>query len=226
MRIAFFRDALKTIRTTSQTTLHSPVLECLSEALSTTPTLDLAPLETLVDARASDLSYPTFATLSSLATFAASLQAPLLETHASALATSPSIAPAANFAGEAIGLAVLLRGAPAHAASRLSYAPADLVRGAGGAAGEVLVRGRVAKEVFGAVAERARRSLAMAEDALGEVPCEARPAFWALALPRIYLQRLQRVDGDPFDEGLQRSMRFTYPLRLQMQLLARRVSGR
>jgi phytoene/squalene synthetase len=211
---------------TGSTQVRSPVVEALAEAQSSHPLLDLTALHTLVDARERDLAYPSFATLADLAAFAADTQGPPLRAHASALLAgeAPSaLADAAHFAGEAIGLAVLLRGVPAHAASRLSYAPADVARERGASPARLLSGGGAAAAVYGAVAQRARRALSLAEDAVVGLPRGVRPAFWGLSLPRIYLRRLAAVGNDPFDEKLQQGMRQTYPLRLQLSLLRRRV---
>lgn len=120
---------------------------------------------------------------------------------------------------------MLLRGAPAAAASRLSYAPAELVRASRAPPTALLGPGPAAAAVYGDVARRAARALRLAEDAAAELPAGVRPAFWGLALPRIYLPRLESAGHDPFDEELQRGMRQTYPLRLQLALLRRRLMG-
>lgn len=209
------------------------MIEALAEARCANPTMDMDVLHALVAARERDLVYPKFPTLTDLATFAADTQAPLIHAHASALLqpdaaadTRTDAAVAARFAGEAVGLAVLLRGAPAHAASRLSYAPADVVKERGAEPAALLAGGPGAAAVFGDVAKRATRALRMAEDAAAALPTGTRSAFWGLALPRIYLARLDAAGGDPFDEKLQLGMRQTYPLRLQLALLRRRLMGK
>lgn len=212
--------------------MRSPVTETLAEAKSNFPNFDVQCVQTLIDARERDLKYPNFSTLASLSSFAADTQAPLIQALSSILVGEKLdtyrrlAAETSRYAGEAIGLAVLLRGAPAHAANKQSYVPNELVQ-------EVKVNQRAllsgtgkAAQVFSAVADRAERALALADDAARDLPHEIRPALWGLQLPRMYLRKLRRCGNNPFDEGLQRSMRYTYPLRLQVATLARRIFRR
>lgn len=235
----FFRDSLGSIISTRTTHLRSPVLEVLTEAKSSNPGLDLACLHTMVDARERDLAYPNIRSLTDLTSLAADLQAPLIQSHGSMLLQSASdgrhgveksppstdLVVAARFAGEAVGLAILLRGAPALAANRLCYAPADVLRAQGMDAPAVMSGGPAAAAVYGVVAERAEHALRLASDAVKALPRAAHFAFWCLALPRIYLPRLKRAGGDPFDENLQHGMQQTYPLRLQLALLRKKLLG-
>lgn len=240
LRMHFFRDSLSSIISTSNTNLRSPVLEVLAEAQSSTPWIDLQCLHTMIDARERDLSYPNFASLADLAAFTADLQSPPIRAHASVLLPTgknpeqedgcqdphAELAAASRFAGEAVGLTILLRGAPTHAANRLSYAPADIIRDRGVEAQAAMSSGPAAASVYSAVAARAERALHLAEDAVSVLPLAVRPAFWCLELPRIYLPRLSKAGGDPFDEKLQQGMLQTYPLRLQLALVKQRLLSR
>jgi phytoene/squalene synthetase len=196
--------------------------------------MDLSSLVTLLDARENDLSYPSFATLDQLASFAADVQAPLILAVATAMSGADvcevdanCVAEASRCAGEAVGLAVLLRGAPAHAKNRLSYVPRDVLRDAGVSASAVLAGDASAsRKVFKSIGMRAERSMRLADDAAKESNGRWRQAFWGLELPRIYVARLRKVDWNVFDESLQRRMRQTYPLVLQIRLLARKMMRR
>lgn len=207
-------------------------MEVLAEAKSNLPALDLKCLQRLVDARERDLGYPSFPTLNTLASFAADTQAPLIQAFASALVHVDSnssrqlLVEAANYAGESIGLTILLRGAPAHAVNRQTYVPADLLHQTKVNHREILSGAEEAAQLYSEIAGRAERALALAEDAALDTPREVRPAFWGLQLPRIYLKRLRGCKYNPFNERLQRSMLYTYPLQLQLAILWKRFLGR
>lgn len=236
------------------TEVRAPVVEVLAEVHSdANGEVSFSSLFELIDAREKDMSYPSFASLSALSAFAADTQAPLIETHARVLLHSaqvPDVAGmpdvldtsnggakvglaqeadpvrrAARFAGEAVGLAILLRGAPAHSSNRLSYAPQDLARDLGVSDSELLSGEGRAPRVYEAVAMQADRARRLAMQEVAGLPRAARPAFWGLHLPRILCGRLRAAAYNPFDDGLQRGMRQTYPLALQLSLLGARLTA-
>jgi phytoene/squalene synthetase len=210
------------------------VLEALAEARASHPHMAMSTLSTLLAARERDLAYPSFATLDELATFASDTQAPLILAVATALDDDGDAGPdryseASRSAGEAVGLTVLLRGAPAHAASRLSYVPRDVLRDTGVPASAVVNReADAARKAYAAIAARADRAVVLADDAVAELGAgkKGKAAFWGLELPRIYGKRLRQAGGNVFDERLQRSMKQTYPLVLQLRLLGRKMLRR
>lgn len=210
------------------------MLDVLAEAVSAFPPVSFAPLHTLLDARERDLAYPSIASLAQLEAFAADTQGSLIAVHASALSdsdsasasTADSLQQAAAAAGKAVGLAVLLRAAPAHAAARLSYMPRDLAGQMNVRQGDLLSGEGEATHLFELVAECAERHVNEARGIVGGVSREVRPAFWPLYMADIYLERLRKAEFNPFEERLQRSMKTTYSLALQMRLLKARVLGR
>jgi phytoene/squalene synthetase len=227
LRVQFFRDGLNAILAGDAADVRLPVIQTLFEVMGSEPQMNLTVLHTLLDARERDLQYPAHKTLSSLCSFARDVQSPLILSHASSIVPEHKLEPglqlASAYAGEAVGLAVLLRGAPAHAAQRLTYVPAEVYAEVGASAADLLSGEGRAAAAFELVAGAATRALELAEDALRMLPADTRPAFWGLAVPRIYLSRLARSGFNPFDEALQAGMRQTYPLALQMTLLKARL---
>lgn len=180
----------------------------------------------LLDAREADLTYPTIRTLPDLESHAKPVHATLLSLHAALLSETPPSTALSETAGAAVGLTVLLRAAPMHAANRLSYVPTAVCERAGVSVQEVLTGGREGARAFKVVAKRAE---ALLESAWGLLEAEGqalRPAFWPLVMGDIYLKRLRRARFDPFDKGLQTRFRAFYPLLLQMRLLKCRLFGR
>jgi NADH dehydrogenase [ubiquinone] 1 alpha subcomplex assembly factor 6 len=227
LRIQFFRDGLNAVLAGGGEDMRFPIIQVLAEVSGSEPRFDVGVLHTLVNARERDLAYPSFKTVSSLCTFARDVQSPLIHAHAHCLiggrTPPPELPVACSYAGEAVGLAVLLRGTPAHAAMRLTYVPTEVSTGVGASAADLLSGGGAAVSVFELIAGAADRALLLAEEALRVLPSEVRPAFWGLSLPRIYLSRLKRAGCNPFDESLQTGMLQTYPLALQLSLLKARL---
>eukprot|EP00737_Agarophyton_chilense_P003863 gb/GEZJ01004655.1/.p1 GENE.gb/GEZJ01004655.1/~~gb/GEZJ01004655.1/.p1 ORF type:complete len:130 (-),score=9.17 gb/GEZJ01004655.1/:959-1348(-) len=126
-------------------------------------------------------------------------------------------------AGAAVGLSIILRGAPAHAASRLSYIPRNVVQRYGVTQSQLISGEGGAIPIFRAVAQRARRCLEIAQFRSNLLRRPVKIAFWPLIMSEIYLKRLQQAGDNPFDKRLQQGLRTTYPLSLQMRLLFARL---
>lgn len=200
----------------------------LAEAASLFPEVSFDPLHCLINARERDLAYPSMASLDDLRAFASDTQGSLICVHATALSRSgtdqPLLKSVSSEAGKAIGLAILLRGAAAHASSRLSYMPRDLVRESEVSQNELLSGGENACHLFRTVASAADVHLSEARKQLSGVDPKARPAFWPLHMAAIYLRRLRKAGFDPFNKQLQVGMRNTYSLALQTKLLGVRLT--
>lgn len=229
LRLEFFRDGLNAILSGAHPP-SAPVLDVLAEAFSAFPEISFSPLYTLLDARERDLAYPSISSLEQLCDFAAGTQGSLIHIHAHALCAAledaEQLAKTAVEAGKAVGLAIILRGVPAHAATRLTYMPRDLAREMNVPQQELLIGGENAKNAFEAIANVAETHAANARELLANVSSGARPAFWPLYMADIYLRRLKKVGFDPFNQRLQMSMRATYSLALQTKLLGARMMGR
>lgn len=131
----------------------------------------------------------------------------------------------ARKAGLTVGLVVALRGAPALAMERQSVMPSSIATEVGVARAALLKGGTEAAPVFQRVAALAHKHLKAVRDARN-VPRALRPALWGVHMADIYLRRLRGARFDVFDARLRASMAATYPLRLQMRLLAARMFGR
>lgn len=205
-------------------------MDALAEAVSAYPHAPFTRLHVLVDARESDLGYPSVTALRDLEAFARATHGSLAAVHAAILAgprADPIPSALLDAAGAAVGLAVLLRAAPAHAASRLSYAPRELVERCHVEHRDLLNGAGNAPQVFEIVAQRAEQLVAEARHLLARVSDRAiLPAFWPLYMAQIYLARLKKAQYNPFQERLQSGMQATYPLALQMRLLRARFVGR
>lgn len=224
-RASFFRDGVEAALAGSSPPAQ-PALEAVAEAVSDNPALPADALRALLDAREKDLGFPAPATLPELEGLCADTHGALGRLHAALLAPGDAAAEkTAAAAGTTVGLAVLLRGAPAAAASRLSYMPRVLAKELSVSPAALIIGGQTALPVFTAVADLARERANAARELAKDIPKAARPALWPLRGAGIYLKRLQAAGGDPFDERLQQSMRATYPLRLQLALLRSRLTG-
>lgn len=224
LRVQFFHDALNSLEKSAPVP-RLPILEALAEALSTHPHVPITPLHALLDAREDDLTYPNFPSLSELESFARRTHGSLARLHMSLLSDPGDDAAiaAADKAGVSVGIAVLLRGAPAAAASRMSYIPRPLATELGIQANDLLRGGPQAAPVFEAVANVGIARAKEARELAADLPSRTRPALWCVRIAEIYFERLQKARYDPFDEQLQRSMIATYPLRLQTAVLGARL---
>lgn len=231
LRIQFFRDAVHALASHSTVVPRAPVVEALAEAYALYPHISIASCHRLLDARERDLAYPNIQSLTVLEDFAGDTQGTLAFLHAQVLhdgytnVNQKQLEEATASAGKAIGLTVLLRGAPAHAASRLSYMPRELINKLNVPHAHLLQGQGRACELFEAVADAATRHSSDAATAAATLPSQFKPAFWCLKIADIYLSRLRKAGYNPFDDRLQRSMLSTYPLRLQMSLLKSRIFG-
>ena len=228
MRVQFFRDGVDHVLRTGAPVdgNNAPVLDLLAEAVHAFPNASFEHLHTLIDAREADLAYPAPNYTQDLERFAVDTQGTLIGVHASILSSKmekSQLTTASEMAGRAVGLSILLRAAPAHAVSRLSYMPRRRADEIGVSQSDMLAGTGNACAVFEEVASQAIDCLETAEKHLQQVPHVARPAFWPLSMARIYLSRLKKARFNPFDDRLQRSLQQTYPLALQTRLLLRRL---
>ncbi|KAI0559413.1 phytoene synthase [Gracilaria domingensis] len=223
LRLQFFRSQFADILSNPNPNPASPVLDVLAEAISSFPHVNFDLLHTLIEAREADLSYPNFSSIPELQSFGERTQGPLIHLHALLLGGAPHVGNIAKVAGAAVGLSIILRGAPAHAASRLSYMPRNLVAQFGVPHSELISGEGDALHVFRTVARRARRCLKVAQVRSSSMPYPVKQAFWPLLMADIYLRRLQKAGDNPFDKRLEQGLRTTYPLSLQMRLLLARL---
>lgn len=233
LRVQFFRDAVRAIAQPDAARASpppSPLLDALAHAVADFPRVQFRALDRLIDARDADLSYPNFATTHDLERFARATQGVLTQIHAETLVDParpfPSdLVPLAASVGAAFGLAILLRAAPTHAASRLSYMPRDVVARHAVEANDLLVGADAARPVYRHVAETAEAHVRDAYGALAAVPKSLRPAFWPLRMAEWYLARLRNAQFNPFDLRLQLLVRSRYPLQLQLKLFFCKMVG-
>ncbi|HUO54657.1 MAG TPA: phytoene/squalene synthase family protein [Rhodoblastus sp.] len=107
---------------------------------------------------------------------------------------------AARHAGRAYAVTGLLRALPWHVARRQCYLPGDVLGRHGVSAADVLAREK-SVGLSAALAELralARDNLVKAKQGVLSLPGPAREAFRLLALPELYLRRMERRDYDPF----------------------------
>lgn len=223
LRLQFFRAQFADILSNPNPNPGSPVLDVLAESISSFPQVNFGLLHTLIDARETDLGYPNHSTIRDLQTFGERTQGTLIHLHAQCLGADPSVANIARLAGAAVGLSILLRGAPAHAASRLSYMPRKLVQKYAISQSQLISGERDAVPVFREVATRARRCLQIAQARTMLLRQPVKKAFWPLMMADIYLRRLKKAGDNPFDERLAKGLKTTYPLALQIKLLLSRL---
>lgn len=247
LRLSFFRTALSSVissnsqdgRDANRGRSHTfdsasalPVFDCLAEAVSSFPSVDFTPVYDLLDAREAFLSYPNFVDTSSLADFAAAPHKPLLKLHADLLHAvtlnnqpslvaspiPPSVTEAIEPASVAIGLGILLRAVPVHANSRLTYMPRGLL-----STSNLLTTNEASRPVFQGVALTAADAASNALSLVRTLPRALRPAFWPVHLSSLYLNRLSRVNYDPFDSSLVAGLRTTWHLAVQLRLLRAKI---
>lgn len=220
LRIAFFRESFES--TLNGFPPATPVFDMLGEAAEI---VDLKPLYNLIDARGRELSYPSFDTIKQLEDHAESIHGSLIGVHTASAGGSEKLG---RDVGVIVGLSILLRGVPAMAANRLSYIPKNVLEDLGLEVTDVIkgrMEGGSGCEAFKRVAESAENRMEDAMYGLRSSRKRVKSTLWPLFMAQEYLKRLRRVDYDPFDERLQRSLRATYPLRMQLRLLWARLTG-
>lgn len=182
----------------------------------------LNPLYELIDARGDELSYPMVNTTQDLVTHATRTHGSLIAIHAVSVGGDEQLG---KEVGAVVGLAVLLRGVPAAATSRLSYMPRSVIKDVGAEPADVFRGNKLSKRVFKVVGQLAEERLSQVKQKVKTSERSVRHAYWPLLMAGEYLRRLKNVGYDPFDEGLQNGLRATYGLWLQMRLLWARLSG-
>lgn len=236
LRLSFFRSSLEGLLAPKPNSSEQvvsptisvpslPVLDCLAETMTDFPHLDFTPLFDLLNAREAFLAYPNFTTLPSLESFAAAPHKPLLTLHTNLLSTATpihhaQITDAISQASIAVGLSILLRAVPVHAASRLSYMPRQHQRTA-----DFLHPTETSLPVFQTVARAADSHADSALTIVQHLSRDLRPAFWPLHLARLYLRRLATAGHNPFDGRLVTGLQTTWYIAVQMRLLRARYLG-
>lgn len=239
IRLTYFRDALGTAlssETQRKVDIQQiPVYDCLCETIDRFDHIDFSFLKDLVDARTAFLSYPTFDDLPSMERFVARPHKPLLAAHAQLVRLPDGesdkgdgmnglVGQLIEDAASAIGLSIILRGVPAHAQARLSYMPRN-VNNTTLSTGELLSCVGPSHEVFRTVAAHARGRVSSAVEGMREIPRPMRKAFWPIHMAKMYLDRLQRAQDNPFDDNLTRFVHTTWHLNVQWRLMRANLLG-
>ncbi|KAK4530201.1 hypothetical protein CCYA_CCYA03G1058 [Cyanidiococcus yangmingshanensis] len=243
LRLSFFRDALQGIYDADHAMarvhgpLQSPTLRALRETIQRF-SLPVEPFNLLLSAREADLRYPQPETVHELVKYAQAAHGSCIALHARVLLATlekpveqEALAAIDLFAtqiGTASGLAVLLRGAPHHAAKFQTYVPRDIMKACNVSVKE-LVSQKVSvssnrKKAFQSVAEMAEEYLnrARRESAAWKcVPRACRLAFLPAVLASAYLRRLRSSGYDVYDRRLQ----LPWTPGTQLRLLLNRMFG-
>jgi phytoene synthase len=173
----------------------NPVASALGEAIMRHG-LDAAALFDLVEAHRFDLYDEPMQTIADLEDYARRTSSVLFAQAAKILA-GIDVEGAAESAGIAYGIAVLLRSFPLHAARGRLYVPFELLERNNVQTSEVLA-GRTSPGLDAALAELrelVRRHLAVTRQGLLQFPHQALPAFLPVALVGPSLKRLDRCDA-------------------------------
>ncbi len=169
-------------------------------------TLDRAPFDVLIGARAADLDDDPPVSVDSLERYAADTSAPLTGLALTVLGVDGET-PRAVGRDLAVAWALIgsIRALPFQARRGRSLLPEDLCRAAGVAPEERLSAPAPpsVRRVIATLAERAATTLARARSARAEVPRRAIPALLVGAMADLYLTRLRAADHDPYDRRVQ-----------------------
>ena len=204
MRFQWWREALD--GALDGASIHHQVIDPLTAAIKETG-LDKATLHRLIDTRTTDLEEAPIADLAALGAYAAGTAGALAEMTLNILGVDdPAAREAARHVGQAITGVGILRALPAQAMRRHLYLPADSMKAAGLKADAVFSGAPPAaiRQVVAEVADWATRHLNAARLNRGSIPQDALPALLPAVLADLQLNRLRRLDFDPFDRRLQR----------------------
>ncbi|MEI8145047.1 MAG: phytoene/squalene synthase family protein [Alphaproteobacteria bacterium] len=164
--------------------------------------LPIKPLIDLIDARVFDLYDDPMPTVLDLEGYAGETASSLMQLSAMVLADGqvPPTADVAGHMGVAVAITGLLRALPIHASRGQIYVPIEVLARHGVTA-EAVTAGKDSPGLRAALAEMralARHHIEAAGLLVGKIPPEVMPAFLPAALCRLYLDRMDAVDGDPF----------------------------
>ena len=163
--------------------------------------LPVEPLSRLIEEHQFDLYNDPMPSMAALEGYVTDTSSALLSLGARIAAPpSEAIDHLARHAGLAQGMAQVIAALPLDAARRQLFLPLQLLQQHGSGIEEVFsgkpTRG--ARAAIDQLGGEARKHLATAFDLLAHVPPQVRPVFLPLALVRRDLQRVSRVDADPF----------------------------
>jgi phytoene synthase len=162
--------------------------------------LAVATLAELIEARAFDLYDDPMPSLDAFAGYGRRTASGLIALAARVLDRDGAFGDLAGPAGIAYATTSLLRGLALHASRGQLYLPADVFGRHGAQASDILA-GRATPPLRAALAELrafARSNLAAFAAHRVALPAAAAPAFLPVALARLYLDRMERADYDPF----------------------------
>jgi 15-cis-phytoene synthase len=171
----------------------------VAAALLTTVNCHALPVEVLlayIDAHRFDLYDDAMGTITDLEAYAVNTSSSLISLAMSILGNGSVVSDIARPAGLAFALTRLLYAFPAHAARRQLFVPSDLLIRYG-----AVELGHVTPELrraIGDLRDTAAAHLAAAGRLIPSAPPAILPALLPLAVTRLQLDRLERVDYDPF----------------------------
>jgi 15-cis-phytoene synthase len=196
IRLQWWRDALQ--EPAPLEARASPVADALIDTIGACR-LPVAPLLDLIEARSFDLYDDPMPSLDALYGYVRKTSSSLIELAAAILGGPDPIAGGlAGPAGIGCGIARLLQAFPAHSARRRLYVPLDLLDRHGVDAADVFA-GRATPQLRTALSDlRARARFELDQVTGPAVRLPAAPAFLAVPLARLLLDRLEARADAPF----------------------------
>jgi phytoene synthase len=195
IRLQWWTDVLSAERSGEAAAAH-PV----AEALLVTVDRHALPVEALlahIDAHRFDLYDEPMGTMADLEDYALKASSSVTALAMRILSDEPDFGEIARSAGMAFALTRLLYAFPVHAARQQFFVPADLLA----RHGATVKFGEAAPELrraIGDIRDIAAAHLAEAGRLIPAAPATVLPALLPLAVTRLQLDRLKRVDYDPF----------------------------
>ncbi|MFZ1885524.1 MAG: phytoene/squalene synthase family protein [Rhodoplanes sp.] len=178
----------------------SPVADALIDTIASCR-LPVEPLLALIEARSFDLYDDPMPSLDALYGYARKTSSSLIELTAIVLGGADPVAGGlAGPAGIGSGIARLLQAFPIHVARGQLYLSVDVLTSHGVNVADVYAR-RATPQLRAALSNmrgRARFELDQVAAASNRLTAQARPAFLAVALARLLLDRLEARAADPF----------------------------
>jgi phytoene synthase len=197
IRLQWWREAIAGTRP-GEAAAH-PVAGALLETVARHD-LAVATLAELIEARAFDLYDDPMPSLDGFAGYGRRTASGLIELAARLLDRNHAVGDLAGPAGIAYATTGLLQGIALHAARGQLYLPADVLERHDAQASDILAA-RSTPALRAALAEMrafARQNLDTFAARRSALPAAAAPAFLPVALARLYLDRMERADYDPF----------------------------
>jgi len=194
IRLQWWRDVINGER--GGEAAANPVATALTEAI-TRLALPKAPLLDLIEAHAFDLYDDPMPTFEALGGYVRQTSGTIFEL-AALIAGAPAES-AAQRAGYAYGIMVLLRSFALHASRRQFFVPLEFLEGA--ATPEEAFAAQSSPfliSALGMLRTRARENLAGFEALLPQLPIDTLPAFLPVALVPAYLSAMEQPAYDPF----------------------------